>query len=587
MTTSLLYDTEATPTSAPLQTPETPHSDPAPSAPSETNSADPTSSDADHGAHADAPHGTHVVSPYSTHTDALLGAHSADDYSALMHSVVDALGQRFRTAERASSAKDRSGLQAAVDAVDLDTAGVGNAEALREVDDLCADNAVWFHHPSYVAHLNCPVAVPAVAAEAMLAAINTSVDTYDQSEVATLMERRLVDWTCGHLGFAGGDGIFTSGGTQSNLQALFLARENVLAGLADHADESDRGESDDAEPRRGGPSAPSDRPTRRDQLSRLRILATDQAHFSVSRAAFLLGLDAEAVVTVPTDASGRMDAEALNASLLSIDAHDAIPMAVVATAGTTDLGVIDPLETIAGVCEAANVWLHVDAAYGGGLLWAPARAHLLDGIGRATSVTIDFHKTFFQPVSSSALLIRDANLFAPTIHHHDYLNPEAEALEADAEPNQVDKSLQTTRRFDALKLWTTLRARGAGEIGTMLDTVCDLATDVRALLEGQADFEVLGASDLSTVLFRFTPATADRATCDELVPLIRRVLFRSGRAAIARTVIDGRPWLKLTLLNPDTSVDDVTAVLDLVRATGHGILAGRDLEGAVTEGGAA
>jgi L-2,4-diaminobutyrate decarboxylase len=550
VTTSLLYDTEATPTSAPLQTPEIPHPDAA---------------------------GT--FSDRGAHTDALLGAHSADEYTSLMHDVVDALGERFRTTERAASAKDRSGLQAAVDAVDLDTAGVGNAEALREVDALYADNAVWFHHPSYVAHLNCPVAVPAVAAEAMLAAINTSVDTYDQSEVATLMERRLIDWTCGHLGFAGGDGIFTSGGTQSNLQALFLARENVLAEAAGH------GEADDAESRRGGSDLGA--PNRRDLLSRLRILATDQAHFSVSRAAFLLGLDAEAVVTVPTDQSGRMDAEALNASLLAIEANDQIPMAVVATAGTTDLGVIDPLETIAEVCESANVWLHVDAAYGGGLLWAPQRAHLLDGICRATSVTIDFHKTFFQPVSSSALLIRDASLFAPTIHHHDYLNPEAEAQEADAEPNQVDKSLQTTRRFDALKLWTTLRARGAGEIGSMLDAVCDLATDVRTLLEDQADFEVLGASDLSTVLFRFTPATADQDTCDELVPLIRRVLFRSGRAAIARTVIDGTPWLKLTLLNPDTRIDDVTAVLDLVRATGHGILAGRDLEDAATEGGAA
>ena len=299
----------------------------------------------------------------------------------------------------------------------------------------------------------------------------------------------------------------------------------------------------------------------------------------MARAAFLLGLDAEAVVTVPTDAAGRMDAEALRASLLAIEANGAIPMAVVATAGTTDLGVIDPLEPIAEVCEAANVWLHVDAAYGGGLLWAPRRVHLLDGIGRAASVTIDFHKTFFQPVSSSALLVRDANLFTPTIHHHDYLNPEAEAQSAEAEPNQVDKSLQTTRRFDALKLWATLRARGSHEIGAMIDTVCDLADRVRELLEDQSDFEVLGGSDLSTVLFRFAPPNADRQTCDDLVPIIRRVLFRSGRAAVARTVIAGTPWLKLTLLNPDTGLDDITAVLDLVRATGHGILAGRTLEG--------
>lgn len=504
--------------------------------------------------------------------DALLGAHSADTYAELMHEVIDALAKRFTRVDAPTSANDRASLETEVAGFDLDGNGVGNAAALREADDLYARNAVWFHHPSYVAHLNCPVAVPAVAAEAMLAAINTSVDTYDQSEVATLMERRLVQWACSHVGFAAGDGIFTSGGTQSNLQALFLARENVLNRHSDSF--------------------------RRDLMSRLRILATDQTHFSVARAAHLLGLDAEAVVTVDTDAAGRMDAEALSEHLRDIDETGGVVMAVVATAGTTDLGVIDPLAPIAEVCETANVWLHVDAAYGGGLLWAPRRKHLLDGIGRATSVTIDFHKTFFQPVSSSALLVRDLALFGPTLHHNDYLNPEAEALSAEAEPNQVDKSLQTTRRFDALKLWTTLRARGAGEIGAMLDTVCDLAAEVRELLKTQPDFEVLGASDLSTVLFRFVPETAVSAAgssaygaaADELVPMIRRVLFRSGRAAVARTTIDGTPWLKLTLLNPATTVADITAVLDLVRATGHGILAGRYLEtgtAATTEGGAA
>ncbi|MDN5712780.1 MAG: pyridoxal-dependent decarboxylase, partial [Brevibacterium aurantiacum] len=127
--------------------------------------------------------------------------------------------------------------------------------------------------------------------------------------------------------------------------------------------------------------------------------------------------------------------------------------------------------------------------------------------------------------------------------------------------------------------------------GDLLDVVCDLAAEVRELLNAQPDFEVLGATDLSTVLFRFAPATAPATatatTADDLVPMIRRVLFRSGRAAIARTTIDGTPWLKLTLLNPDTTVADITAVLDLVRATGHGILAGRHLESTTLEGGAA
>ena len=553
MTTSLLSDTEAKP--------------PAPSLQATVATAD-TKATAD-----------------TTAADSLLGAHSAAAYSDLMHETIDALAARFAAVDTPTSARDRTQLQSAVDEVDLDTAGIGNSAALREADSLYAANAVWFHHPSYVAHLNGPVAVPAVAAEAMLAAINTSVDTYDQSEVATLMERRLIRWTTGHLGFENGDGIFTSGGTQSNLQALYLARENVMRDLtAESAALGSPGSLDSAD------GANQD-PTRRGELSRMRILTTDQAHFSVSRAAHILGLDAEAVVTVGTDEAGRMDPVELDSTLTAVAAAGNIPMAVVATAGTTDLGVIDPLEPIAAACTDANVWLHVDAAYGGGLLWAPRRRRLLTGIEGATSVTIDFHKTFFQPVSSSALLVREPRLFAPTLHHHDYLNPEAEAAGAEAEPNQVDKSLQTTRRFDALKLWATLRARGANEIGTMIDTVCDLAADVRELLAAQPDFEVRGASDLSTVLFRFTPRTADAGTADELVPMIRRVLFRSGRAAVARTVIDGRPWLKLTLLNPETTVDDVTAVLDLVRATGHGILAGRHLENndslTSTEGGAA
>ena len=148
-------------------------------------------------------------------------------------------------------------------------------------------------------------------------------------------------------------------------------------------------------------------------------------------------------------------------------------MAVVATAGTTDFGAIDPLTAVAGLCAAYGAWLHVDAAYGGGLLASPTRRHLLDGIEHADSVTVDYHKTWFQPVSSSALLVRDGRHLGHVTWHADYLNPK------DAEhPNQVDKSLQTTRRFDALKLWLTLRIMGPDTIGGYVDDVIDLAAEV-------------------------------------------------------------------------------------------------------------
>ena len=483
-------------------------------------------------------------------TTGLLTARTADAYQELLGQVTRDVAERLRTVRAPSVGPDRRRLEQLVAEVDLDGPGVGDAAALTEADSLYADNAVWFHHPSYVAHLNCPVAVPAVAAEAMLAAINTSVDTFDQSLVATLMEQRLVRWTAERIGFTAGDGVFTSGGTQSNLQALYLARSR-----AERAADEDRAAL----------------------LPRLRVLATEAAHFSVARSARLLGLGEDAVVAVPADAAGRMDAGALREALSALEAAGSLPMAIVATAGTTDRGLIDPLPEIADAARDHRIWLHVDAAYGGGLLLSRTRRHLLDGIEHADSVTVDFHKSYFQPVSSSALIVRERADLAATAHHADYLNPAAEAASEDAEPNQVDKSLQTTRRFDALKLWTTLRSLGPDAIGDMVDACCDLAAEVRELLAEDPDLHVLGTTDLSTVIFRFRPAGLDDSRADALQPLIRRILFHSGRAMVARTTIDGTPWLKLTLLNPDTTLLDVAAVLDLVRATGRGLLAGSRL----------
>ena len=493
---------------------------------------------------APAPDGTAAV------TTGLLTARTADAYQELLGQVTRDVAERLRTVRAPSVGPDRRRLEQLVTDVDLDGPGVGDAAALTEADALYAGNAVWFHHPSYLAHLNCPVVLPAVAAEAMLAAINTSVDTYDQSLVATLMEQRLVRWTAGRIGFEAGDGVFTSGGTQSNLQALYLARARA---------ERETGEA------------------RALLLPCLRVLTTQAAHFSVSRSATLLGLRGDAVLTVPADDEGRMDVAALHEALDALGAAGERAMAIVATAGTTDRGTIDPLPAIADAARAHGTWLHVDAAYGGGLLLSRTRRHLLDGIERADSVTVDYHKTCFQPVSSSALVVRESADLAATTHHADYLNPAAEAASEDAEPNQVDKSLQTTRRFDALKLWTTLRSLGPDAIGDMVDAVCDLAVEVRDLLEDDPDLHVLGSTDLSTVIFRFCPAHLDEARADELQPLIRRILFHSGRAMVARTTIDGTPWLKLTLLNPETTLLDVAAVLDLVRATGRGLLAGTRL----------
>jgi L-2,4-diaminobutyrate decarboxylase len=488
-----------------------------------------------------------------TSTETLLRGATAGTYARVVHDVVDDVAARLAAVTQPWSGASRDELAALVDAVDLDGRGVGADAALRETADLYATHAVWFHDPAYASHLNCPVDIAAVGAEAMLAAINTSVDTYDQSTVATLMERHLVAWTAQRIGFAGGDGVFTSGGTQSNLHALLAARERALTG---------------PDGSRLGALA------RTGLQARLRILATDVSHFSVAKSAMLLGLADDAVVTVPTDADGRLDPAALADALAHTRAVGDVAMAVVATAGTTDRGTIDPLGPVADLCDAADVWLHVDAAYGGGLLVSPTRRHLLAGIERARSVTVDFHKTFFQPVSASAVIVREATDLARTAWHADYLNP---ATDPD---NQVDRSLQTTRRFDALKLWATLRATGADGIGAMVDAVCDLATAVHADLADDPELRLVAPTDLSTVIFRYQPDGVTDAQADTLVAQVRRVLFDSGRACVAKTVIDARPCLKLTLLDPGRTLADVRRVLTLVRDAAHGILAGEALIGA-------
>lgn len=474
----------------------------------------------------------------------LLSSRTADHYADTVHTTVDRLAARLRTTAQPFSGATPAQLRALVDAVDLDGPAIGTPAALREVDDLVLEHAVWFHLPTYAAHLNCPVVLPAVATEAVLAAVNPSVDTFDQSGIGTFVERSVVDWTARRIGFAAGDGIFTSGGTQSNLHGLLLAREHALAGVAD----------------------------RGSVLPRLRVVASTSSHFSVQKAALLLGLAPDAVVAAPVDVLGRLRPEGVAATLAAIRTAGDVPMAVVATAGTTDRGCVDPLAPIALTCETDGTWLHVDAAYGCGLLVSPTRRHLLDGIEHARSVTVDFHKSFFQPVSSSALVVRDPADLAPVAWHADYLNPE----DSD-EPNQVDKSLQTTRRFDALKLWTTLRALGADRLGAMFDEVLDLAAAAHRWVDEDDDLVLVGRSQLSTVLFRYQPAGLPDVQADALVPQIRAALFGSGRALVAKTVVDGRPCLKLTLLNPDTTLDDVAAVLELVRAAGAALAEGDDL----------
>ncbi len=489
-------------------------------------------------------------------TNQLFNARNSPSYVAQVLQGVNAVATKVQRTDRPFTGVGHAGLKAKVDAVDLSRPLRDTAAALEELDELYLKDAIYFHDSRYAAHLNCPVVIPALVGEAVLSAVNSSMDTWDQSAGATMIERRLIDWTAERLGFGdAADGVFTSGGSQSNLQALLIARNHAVAKL-----------------RAANPEGDARLPQ---LLDRLRIFTSEDSHFSIQKSASMLGLGFDAVVAVPTAADRRMDPAALAAALA--ETHDAglVPMAVVATAGTTDFGAIDPLAELAALARAYDSWLHVDAAYGGGLLVSNRHRHLIEGTHLADSVTVDYHKTFFQPVSSSAVLLRDGALLRHVTYYADYLNPES-AAKAQV-PNQVDKSIQTTRRFDALKLWLTLRTMGANAIGALFDEAIDLTGRVGALLAEDPDFELAAEPRLSTIVFRYRPVVEsvrlDEAAADRLNPAIRAAVFASGEAVVAGTKVDGHHYLKLTLLNAEASRNDIREIIELLRRTGAGLLA--------------
>ena len=481
----------------------------------------------------------------------LLHNDTVADYRQALVAAIDQVADTIARTTKPFSGVSPAALAPEVSAIDLDQPLHDTVAALEELERTYLRDAVYFHHPRYLAHLNCPVAIPALLAEAILSAVNSSLDTWDQSAGGTLIERHLIDWTARRIGFGdAADGVFTSGGTQSNLHALLLAREEAVVRA-----QLDAGTT-----------------LRRSQiLPRLRILASEVAHFSVQKAASLLGLETDAVLSVPIDADRQMRPDAAARLVDECRRDGDIVMAVVATAGTTDFGSIDPLPQLAKLCAETDTWLHVDAAYGCGLLVSPTRRHLLDGVEHADSVTVDFHKSFFQPVSSSAVVVQDGATLRHVTYYADYLNPARMA--AAGVPNQVDKSLQTTRRFDALKLWLTLRIMGPDAIGKLFDDVLDLADDVWRMLAADRRFEVLGPSPLSTVVFRYLPPDGQHA--DETNLYARQALAASGQAMVAATTVDGAHYLKFTLLNPRTTVHHVVDVLDLIAQHAEDFLARR------------
>ena len=422
--------------------------------------------------------------------------------------------------------------------------GLGLDGVLAELEGI-VHHAVPLWHPSTAAHLHCPVLMPALAAELVISSLNQSMDSFDQAPAATVIEQDVVSWLCRLVGLPStSTGTFTAGGTQSNYMGMLLARDRFV----------ERRWRWNAH-RQGLPS----------DAARMRILCSEAAHFSVEKSAIQLGLGTDAVVKIPVDSQFRMRPDALASQVAALRDQGLEPTTVVATAGTTDFGSFDPLPAIADLASREQLWLHVDAAYGGAFLLSDSHRHRLAGLERADSVTIDFHKAFFQPISCGAFLLADAGHFRFIRLHSDYLNPEAH--ERDAIPDLVTQSVMTTRRFDALKLWMSLRTFGRQGFAEMIDRLVELAAHVAGRVDEHPRLTGLHQPAFGCVVFRYVPADAAR-DADALNAAIPRTLFRRGLGVVGQTVVHGRPALKLTLSNPCTEPDELDGLIRAMVAVG-------------------
>lgn len=389
----------------------------------------------------------------------------------------------------------------------------------------------------YMAHLHSPALLESIAAELIIAAFNQSMDSWDQAPVATEVELEVIQKLCSLYGYdEKSDGVFTSGGSQSNISALLFARDWYCKNKLGY----------DVK-KHGLP----------ENYRKLRIYTSEISHFSMEKGAHLLGLGYDAVVKVPVDDKQKMDACTLE-KLIGQDLENGnLPFCVVATIGTTDYGSIDPMNEISSVCQKYGLWLHADAAYGSAVILSSKYAQRVAGFNLCDSITVDFHKMFLLPISCSAVLLRDASNFEALELHADYLNREED--EEDGYTNLVGKSLQTTRRFDALKVWVSFKMRGKDGWGEIIDTCMENAAYLYSRLKDDAEFETVTEPEISSVVFRI-------ASTDDTNKRVRRALIHKHGVVIGQTVYNGKVFLKFTLLNPLVTHEKLDSLLELIKS---------------------
>jgi aromatic-L-amino-acid/L-tryptophan decarboxylase len=415
---------------------------------------------------------------------------------------------------------------------------------LAHVRELVFEQSLYAGHPGFMAYIVGSGTVPGAAADLLAAGLNPNTGGWRLAPGAVEIELQLTRWLAARIGLPDGAvGQIVTGGAMANFVGLKCARDARLG--------------------------PAVRETGVRSLPPGTLYASEEAHVVIRRAADMLGLGAAAVRAIPADAEQRMRVDALEAAIAADLAAGALPVAVVATAGTTTTGSIDPLPEVADVAARHGMWLHVDAAYGGAAVLADDLRPLLAGIERADSVAIDPHKWLYTPQSGGCILVRDPGALGRAFH-------------ADATYIWLDESVregidlamfgpQFSRGFAAFKVWLSLLAHGSAAYGRRISHDAALARYLAELVEEHPDFEPMGPPRLSICCFRYRPAgwEAGEAALDRLNERLLTALQADGRTYCSNAVIGSRFGLRACITNVRTEAPDVERLLAVAAELGE------------------
>lgn len=419
--------------------------------------------------------------------------------------------------------------------------GRGFEAVLRDTERVILPNLLRTWSVDYMPHLHSPVLTETICSELIISCFNDSMDSWDQGPAATELEVSMVRGLTRLFGLPEtSDGCFTSGGSQSNITALMAARDMFCRERLGWDVRND-----------GLPP----------EFRKLRVYTSEISHFSMDKASHILGMGYGAVRKIPVDDRCRVDVAAFERMVEEDAASGLIPFCAVATFGTTDFGSIDDAVAMRKICDRHGMHLHADAAYGSGLIMSSKYRGRVSAMSVCDSITLDFHKMFLLPISCSAILVRDAEMLGCFEYHADYLNRVED--EEDGYINLVGKSMQTTRRFDALKVYMAFQTRGMDGFGEIIDTAVENAAYLYERVSSDGGFIAPVEPEMSSVVFALKGG-------DDINRRVRRLLMADG-TVIGQTVKDGRVMLKFTLLNPNLTRGRIDEIVDRIKTLGAGL----------------